>query len=67
MRHLINTTVPGIVKTHSMIKKGRDKHIIKIPDSSDLYKCTKLHFAELRISLAEYYQCDCKNNTQKYG
>ena len=30
-------------------------------------KYKKLHFVELLISLGEYFQCDKKSKTQKYG
>ena len=37
-RDLKIATIPVIVGTQSMIKKGRDKHINKIPSSNRLYK-----------------------------
>ena len=38
MKHLKTTTVPVIVGTLGMIKKGKDKHINRIPDSPSLYR-----------------------------
>ena len=60
--HLKTTTVPVIIGTLSMDKKGRDKHIKKISVSSSLYEIQKkkLHIVELLISLREYYQWDKK-------
>ena len=42
MKHLKSTTEPVIVEVLGMIKKGSDKHINKIPDSSSLYEIQKL-------------------------
>ena len=43
-----------------MIVKGTDKHMNKIPDSPSLNETKKMHFTELLISLAKYYQYDWK-------
>ena len=41
------------------IKKGVDKHFKNIPEIPILYEIQKkLHFAELPLSLEEYYQCE---------
>ena len=67
--------VPVVVGALDMIKKGTDKHINKIPDSLNIdeiektkkqkTKNKKKHFAELLISLEEYYQCDWKRGKKK--
>ena len=55
---LKTTTMPVRVKNLDMIQKETDKHINKIPSSLSLYEIHKLHFAELLISLGDYYQYD---------
>ena len=55
-----------IVGALSMIKKGTDEQIVKITGCPSKYEILKnMHFAELLISIGEYYQCEWKNNTQK--
>ena len=65
MWHLKTTTVPVIVGALGMIKKGSDKHINKIPGSPSQYEIQKLHFAELLISLLDYYQYEWKNHLKE--
>ena len=62
---LKTTIIPLIVGTLSMIKKRTDKHINKILSSLNLYELQKLQFAEMFISLGEYYLRKKKSNTQK--
>ena len=59
MWHLKTTTAPLIVGALGMIKKGAEMHINKLPDSRGPHEIIfKMHFAELLISLKEYYRCD---------
>ena len=62
MWHLKTTRVPVIVGALGMIKEETDKHINRISGSLSLYEKQKqkLHFAELLISLGDYYWCDWK-------
>ena len=56
MWHLKITTVPIIVGALGIIKKGTDKYINKIAGSPKQYEIQKkLLFAELLVSLGEYY------------
>ena len=54
MWHLKTTTTPVIMGALGMIEKRTDKHINKIPGKSSRYEI-QLHFAELLISLGEYF------------
>ena len=55
MWHLKTTTVPVIIGALSMIKKGTNKHISKMPSSPSQIEIQKKSvFAELFISLREY-------------
>ena len=47
--------MPIIVGDPGIIKKGTHKSFNKIPSTFSQYKTQKLHFAEVLISLAEYY------------
>ena len=50
-----------------MIKKGTWKYIEKYVVDLAYMKYKTFHFAELLISLIEFYQWDWKSNTQKHG
>ena len=62
MWHLEITAVPVIVKALDIVKKGTDKDIHKTSGSPSQLE---LAFAELFISLGEYYQYDWKSNAPK--
>ena len=64
--HLKTTTMPVIVGALGMIKKGQINTLIRYLTVPAYMKYKKLHFAELLISLGDYYQCDLKSNTWKY-
>ena len=69
MWHLMTITLLVIVGALSMIKKGTDKYINKIPDCPSLYEIQKFHFAKLLI-FGEYCQClgriKPKRNSKKH-
>ena len=65
MRHHKTPTVAVQMKALGIVKKGRDRHILKISSSPSLYEIQKIRFAQLLISFGVYFQCVWKNRTEK--